>query len=332
MSHRPLLLAAALFTPCLFAPSASAYDAAACAEREGELCDENDAEEAAALAEDGGPEPVAPVRLAGSEDRHERALKQALGGGNWGAEFRLVAPDGRARPLAQVNNEVAMIPASTMKLFTGWFGFIKEKEARRRYPAPFRTFLAYAATMIKASVNPMANLILRLSGGAAAMTRFYAGLGLPTESLVVADGAGLSARNRASARLEVALLEHIKRSEHYAEFKALMAEPGEAGTLRARLGDLAGRVHAKTGTLPRTGVASLAGFVDAGEAGVIVFSVIGNDRKIAVTAQRARIDAAVRAVREGVLAEAAEAAVAVRRPAQVSPDLAGRLTAMVTTP
>jgi D-alanyl-D-alanine carboxypeptidase/D-alanyl-D-alanine-endopeptidase (penicillin-binding protein 4) len=191
-----------------------------------------------------------------------------------------------------------MVPASTMKLFTGWFGFIQDQEARRRFPSPFGTFLSYAGTMLRSSVNPMASHILKTYGGATSMVRFLAGLGLPTETLRVADGAGLRQSNRASARAEVALLEHILNSPHYMEYRALMAQPGSTGTLRGRMPALKGSLYAKTGTLPSTGVVSLAGFIDVGNAGTVVFAIIGNNSRISVATQRDRIDRVVLAVRD----------------------------------
>lgn len=293
-------LTAAVMTALLLAgaTTARAYVAEECAEREGTLCDESDAEEVAALAEPAGPEVSAPLPPPANDTPYEAAIKNGLGAGNWGVEFILVEPAGRAHVLSQMNHQSAMVPASTMKLFTGWFGFIQDQAARRRFPSPFGSFLSYAGTMLRSSVNPMASYILKTYGGATSMLRFLTELGLPTDALTIADGSGLRHSNRASARAEVALLEHILRSPHYMEYRALMAQPGSTGTLRSRMPALKGSLYAKTGTLPSTGVVSLAGFIDVGNAGTVVFAIIGNNSRISVANQRNRIDSVVVAVRD----------------------------------
>jgi D-alanyl-D-alanine carboxypeptidase/D-alanyl-D-alanine-endopeptidase (penicillin-binding protein 4) len=170
--------------------------------------------------------------------------------------------------------------------------------------------------MLKFSVNPMAIKMLSLYGGAAEMESFYAGLGLPVQSFRVVDGAGLSVKNRATAGLEAALLRRIRASERYAEYRDLLAEPGQDGTLRGRLIDLKDKLFAKTGTLARSRVAALTGFVEAGAGGTIVFSIIGNNSRLNVGVQRARIDRTVEAVRGAAVPAdpaVADATAAVRR-------------------
>ncbi|MEM9296093.1 MAG: D-alanyl-D-alanine carboxypeptidase/D-alanyl-D-alanine-endopeptidase [Planctomycetota bacterium] len=69
----------------------------------------------------------------------------------------------------------------------------------------------------------------------------------------VADGSGMSHRNRLTARLLVETLDLMfEDPEHAAVARSVLARPGQRGTLRNRMkGELAGRLFAKTGTIGR---------------------------------------------------------------------------------
>ncbi len=83
--------------------------------------------------------------------------------------------------------------------------------------------------------------------------------------LRVVDGSGLSRENRLSAGSLARLLASLDRDALRGPIlRDSLAVPGEDGTLEKRFQDSSsrGRVHAKTGTLGRTGVHALAGYVD----------------------------------------------------------------------
>ena len=233
---------------------------------------------------------------------YDDVIRGILGDGKWGVEVVLVEPDGRIEKLSALHENDSLMPASTMKVFTSWFGCVKTEELRALgreplFPSPWITYEAYAAYTLKDSDNDKAKAILKKFApvdGPAVLEKFYADLGLARkDNFKVVDGAGLSTANRATADLEVALLEHIRGSQRYQSYRELLARPGATGTLRERLRGLKGALFAKTGTLTMTRVAALTGFLDMGGDGTILFSIIGNDPRLPVDVQRARIDQVV---------------------------------------
>ncbi len=119
------------------------------------------------------------------------------------------------------------------------------------------------------------------AGGAAAVEQAVDALELPVEGLDIADGSGLSGRNRASATLLAELLAEAARGDSavLSGINDGLAVAGLTGTLADRFGSAdsaagAGVVRAKTGTL--TGVVSLAGQVRTADGRVLAFAVIGN--------------------------------------------------------
>jgi D-alanyl-D-alanine carboxypeptidase/D-alanyl-D-alanine-endopeptidase (penicillin-binding protein 4) len=81
----------------------------------------------------------------------------------------------------------------------------------------------------------------------------------------IVDGSGLSLDNRTSAATVARLLTMFEQDLlRGPALYASLAVPGGEGTLRKRLkrGDLPRRLHAKTGTLARSGVHAMAGYVD----------------------------------------------------------------------
>lgn len=84
--------------------------------------------------------------------------------------------------------------------------------------------------------------------------------GLDFPELVLDNGAGLSRVARISARSLARLLLAAQQSPYMPEFMSAFPVSGQDGTLAHRFsGDLAGRMHLKTGSL--NGVRSLAGYV-----------------------------------------------------------------------
>jgi hypothetical protein len=294
----------------------------AIADREGDQTGMTEAEVAPPLeAQTCEPEAVLGAHL------YDATIMGILGKGNWGVDVVLLEPGGTVQQLSALHEDKPLMPASTMKVFTSWFGYVENEALRTEgkepsFPAPWISYEAYAAHTLKVSDNDMAKAILKKyapTDGPSVLEGFYANLGLaPQGTFKVVDGAGLATGNRATAHLEVALLEHIFNSEHYKSYRVMLAEPGQTGTLSGRLTDLNGSLYAKTGTLTRTRVAALTGFLEMGGAGTVIFSIIGNDASLSVPVQRARIDQVVeRLHRDSLVANAPAAAdatlVALRR-------------------
>lgn len=118
--------------------------------------------------------------------------------------------------------------------------------------------------------------------GARAVTAYAASVGAKRTTL--ADGSGLSRRNRTTARDVVAVLEAMRDDEAFVASLALGGD--DEGTLRDRL-DGTG-IRAKTGTLD--GVDALSGY-----AGDATFSILLNGQKSHADA-RALIDAVAEAI------------------------------------
>ena len=94
------------------------------------------------------------------------------------------------------------------------------------------------------------------------------------------DGSGLDARDRGSA---AGLVSVLRRMRGNAAFRAALARPGRAGTLRDRLtsGRARRSCRGKTGTLPSGGVSALAGYCSGRNGRTYAFAVIVEGRPIA---------------------------------------------------
>lgn len=145
--------------------------------------------------------------------------------------------------------------------------------------APMHALLSLANTE---SHNFTAEVLLREAANAwdvnhasLAVTRWMRQQNLPVQGLKVADGSGLSRRNRTTSRTLAALLMRMNQHPLAGYYRASMAIAGQRGTLRHyfRGTALQGRFHGKTGTL--TGVRSVSGFLDT-RAGVRFVSMISN--------------------------------------------------------
>ena len=145
--------------------------------------------------------------------------------------------------------------------------------------APMHALLSLANTE---SHNFTAEVLLRQAANAwdvnqashAAM-RWMRRQNLPIQGLSVADGSGLSRRNRVTSRTLAGLLMRMNQHPLSGYYRASMAIAGQRGTLRHyfRGTSLQGRFHGKTGTL--TGVRSVSGYLDTGD-GVRFVSMISN--------------------------------------------------------
>lgn len=110
--------------------------------------------------------------------------------------------------------------------------------------------------------------------GAEAVLALLRRAGIDTNGLEVADGSGLSRDNACSARQLASLLAY----EHFQPTGELLHESlataGVDGSLRKRLKNSDGRVHAKTGTMH--GVRTLAGYIDGDSGPRYAFAVMFN--------------------------------------------------------
>ncbi len=194
--------------------------------------------------------------------------------------FTLLKKDGTEVLISESTPNIMLKPASTMKLFTGWWAFRKKVRTT-----------TYLSKMLRESVNSMADSTVGQMGGPKAMVTYYTNLGLPTaDNFKPADGSGLSYSNQTNCKFEISLLRYIRQHESYQTFKNLLAQPGQAGTLRSRMKSLAGKVFAKTGTLNRT--ASLTGFLETSQ-GTVLFCMLSDYIKGTVAAERSYIDSIV---------------------------------------
>jgi len=110
--------------------------------------------------------------------------------------------------------------------------------------------------------------------------------------LVLENGAGLSRKERISARHIAELLQRAMSSPFQAELEASLPILGMDGTVKKRFrdSDIAGYAHLKTGTLD--GVKSIAGYVKAhnGKQWIVVFIVNNRNAALAEPAQNALIE------------------------------------------
>ena len=160
------------------------------------------------------------------------------------------------------------------------------------------------------------------AGGSAAALAVLKDLGVPTTGVVVADGSGLSGRDRLTAdtlvRLLAAIAADAPASVPGATAPAPVLWPAATGlaiaavngTLSDRFAlpaDKAGRgvVRAKTGTL--TGVNGLAGLVRAADGRVLAFAFVGDDSPGPQSSARAALDRAATVVATGGVPTAAGA-------------------------
>ncbi|MEM8738302.1 MAG: D-alanyl-D-alanine carboxypeptidase/D-alanyl-D-alanine-endopeptidase [Planctomycetota bacterium] len=167
--------------------------------------------------------------------------------------------------------------------------------------------LAYARATAAQSADRSAATEVRGSwaAGHLAVLSFLRQAGLDPAGVRCADGSGLSRDNRVSAAVLAGVLDHMLREhEHGEHFTASLAVSGMRGSLSRRLGDLEGRVWAKTGTI--NGVSALSGYVFGEDGRAAVFSVLHNGRGPASSARRQQ-DAVVRAVAEWLDARPAAA-------------------------
>ena len=117
------------------------------------------------------------------------------------------------------------------------------------------------------------------AGGVAAVRDVMRELGVPAAGYAAVDGSGLARDSKLSAAAIVALLEAMDRHPLGPVYKDSLAIGGRDGTLRKRFREpqVAGRVHAKTGSLD--GVSALSGYVDSVSGEPFAFATLVNSEK-----------------------------------------------------
>jgi D-alanyl-D-alanine carboxypeptidase/D-alanyl-D-alanine-endopeptidase (penicillin-binding protein 4) len=91
------------------------------------------------------------------------------------------------------------------------------------------------------------------------------------------DGSGLSEENKVTPTDVCKLLTYMSTHPYAQAYYDSMAISGRDGTLRNRMGRIAGRVHAKTGTI--NGVKTLSGYLMIAANKTVSFSFLVNDIK-----------------------------------------------------
>jgi D-alanyl-D-alanine carboxypeptidase/D-alanyl-D-alanine-endopeptidase (penicillin-binding protein 4) len=158
-------------------------------------------------------------------------------------------------------------------------------ELARRVSAPLLEDLRITD---KVSQNLHAELALRAVGrarrnigsfeaGQEELKTFLAEAGIEAEQYTIHDGSGLARLNLVTPATVVKLLRHMYASPERDNWISLLPVGGQDGTLSTRFGDapVAGRVHAKTGSLSH--VSALSGYVQRANGDWIAFSILVNN-------------------------------------------------------
>lgn len=103
---------------------------------------------------------------------------------------------------------------------------------------------------------------------------FWNRRGVNMRSTRIVDGCGLAPQDAISAETLVQLLTYMYRSQNKDAFYASLPVSGQSGTLRSLLAgtELAGRVHAKSGTIAAT--KNFAGYIELPDGRTWVFAVM----------------------------------------------------------
>jgi D-alanyl-D-alanine carboxypeptidase/D-alanyl-D-alanine-endopeptidase (penicillin-binding protein 4) len=110
--------------------------------------------------------------------------------------------------------------------------------------------------------------------GFAAIEAFLARNNIDTRYFQMVDGSGLSRDDHVTVRQVTNLLSLMWHNRARQAFFDSLPVAGVDGTLRHRMGDIAGKVHAKTGYIH--GVRSLSGYLFTHDGRTLAFSIIFN--------------------------------------------------------
>ncbi|HTP69271.1 MAG TPA: D-alanyl-D-alanine carboxypeptidase/D-alanyl-D-alanine-endopeptidase [Dongiaceae bacterium] len=109
---------------------------------------------------------------------------------------------------------------------------------------------------------------------------FYAKVGIGQEDVVQTDGSGLSRHDMVTPRAFVTLLAWAQKQTWFADYYASLPVAGVDGTLneRMRMEGIAGRIHAKTGSVAH--VRTLSGYAETAGGRRLVFSFLSNNESV----------------------------------------------------
>jgi D-alanyl-D-alanine carboxypeptidase/D-alanyl-D-alanine-endopeptidase (penicillin-binding protein 4) len=107
---------------------------------------------------------------------------------------------------------------------------------------------------------------------------FYAKAGIAPGDVAQVDGSGLSRHDLVTPRAFVALLQYAQKQTWFPVYYASLPVAGMDGTLSDRMkkADVAGRIHAKTGSV--THVRTLSGYADTAGGRRLIFSFLTNNQ------------------------------------------------------
>lgn len=173
---------------------------------------------------------------------------------------------------------------------------------------PASPWKAAAYEINKSSQNLYAELLLRQLGRLCGGGSSEEGLGLirgllqeagvSTTGFDFSDGSGMSVYNRVSPRAITTLLAYAAAQDWGEDWRTTFPIGGVDGSLERRFAGTAleGRIFAKTGTL--RGVNALSGYMVSASGRRLVFSIIANDRPLAVRSATPFMDAALARIAE----------------------------------
>lgn len=130
----------------------------------------------------------------------------------------------------------------------------------------------YAAGQRSRSASPIGSW----PTGRKAIKGFLGQIGVDANQMVFEDGSGLSHESRVSPTAITEVLRAMHASVVFSTFYGSLATSGgSAGTLRKRMRDIPGKVHAKTGLI--NGVRTLSGYVQGAQGRMYAFSILFNN-------------------------------------------------------
>jgi D-alanyl-D-alanine carboxypeptidase/D-alanyl-D-alanine-endopeptidase (penicillin-binding protein 4) len=212
--------------------------------------------------------PVCPAQLGSLIDGIVN--QSSVANGRWGI---VVESSWNSEPIYSRNAEDFLIPASNIKLLTTAAAL-----QLMDFTTPTnRSRLENRLRIINGnSDNSSADAMLSWIGGTRAVQDTLFQLGVDPASYRQVDGSGLSRNNIAQPKAFVNLLKVMRSAPGNDLFYNSLPVGGISGTLRNRFRGtpVAGKVHAKTGTL--NGVRALSGYLEHPEYENLMFSIVVN--------------------------------------------------------
>ncbi|RMF26227.1 MAG: D-alanyl-D-alanine carboxypeptidase/D-alanyl-D-alanine-endopeptidase [Cyanobacteria bacterium J083] len=176
--------------------------------------------------------------------------------------------------LYALNPNSYMIPASNMKILTTTAALQKlDPNISKIRSKSLREWIN--VTNLRSN-NYYADTLLRYIGGAGSAKQALTQLGVHSNGYRIADGSGLSRRNKVTPTAIVEALTAITQTSNSDLFYGSLPVAGVSGTLARRMKwtPAQGNVRGKTGTL--RGVRALSGYVKNNDFGTLVYSIIVN--------------------------------------------------------